>query len=69
MRDRGEFLVNRLALGKGRSKSAFISLSDAKGRERIQISVSADGTPKINFLDEAGKVTYSLPNTPGAPKP
>jgi len=69
MRERGEFLVNRLAIGKGRNKSAFISLSDAKGRERIQISVAADGTPKLNFLDEAGKVTYSLPNPSGAPKP
>lgn len=69
MRDRGEFLVNRLAIGKGRNKAAFISLSDAKGRERIQISVAADGTPKINFLDEAGKVIYSLPNTSSAPRP
>jgi len=69
MRDRGEFLVNRLAIGKGRNKSAFISLSDAKGRERIQISVAADGTPKLNFLDETGKVVYSLPNTSSTPKP
>ncbi len=61
MRDKGEFLVNRLAIGKGRNKSAFISLSDAKGKERIAISVAADGTPKINFLDEAGKVIYTLP--------
>lgn len=61
MQDRGEFLVNRLSIGRGRNKSAFISLSDAKGRERIQISVSADGTPQINFLDEKGKVTYRLP--------
>lgn len=69
MREKGESLVNRLAIGKGRNKSAFISLSDARGRERIQISVAADGTPKINFLDEAGKVIHSLPNTPGTPKP
>jgi len=61
MNDKGEFLVNRLAIGKGRNKSAFISLSDAKGKERIQISVAADGTPKINFLDEKGNITYSLP--------
>lgn len=61
MNDKGEFLVNRLAIGRGRNKSAFISLSDARGRERIQISVTADGAPKINFLDEKGKVIYSLP--------
>lgn len=61
MRERGEFLVNRLSVGRGRDKSAFMSLSDAKGKTRIRISVAADGTPKIDFLDEAGKVTYSLP--------
>ena len=61
MQEKGEFLVNRLAIGRGRSKSAFISLSDAKGRERISISVTADGTPVMNFLDENGKVIYSLP--------
>jgi hypothetical protein len=61
MQDRGEFLVNRLSIGRGRNKSSFISLSDSKGRERIQISVTADGKPGINFLDENGKVTYRLP--------
>jgi len=61
MKEKGEFLVNRLAIGKGRNKSSFISLSDAKGKERIQISVAADGTPKISFLNEKGEVIYSLP--------
>lgn len=61
MRDKGEFLVTRLALGRGRSKASFISLSDANGKERIQISVAADGTPKIQFLDDKGQVIYSLP--------
>jgi hypothetical protein len=61
MRDKGEFLVNRLAIGKGRNKSAFISLSDARGKERIQISVAADGTPKINFRNDKGEITHSLP--------
>src|SRR6185295_12244202 len=61
MQEKGEFLVRRLSLGRGRNKLAFISLSDSKGRERIQISVSADGKPGINFLDENGKVIYRLP--------
>jgi hypothetical protein len=61
MQDKGEFLVNRLSIGRGRNKSAFISLSDSKGRERIRISVTADGTPGINFLDENGKVISKLP--------
>ena len=61
MRDEGGFLVSRLQIGKGRNKSAFISLRDVKGRERMQILVGTDGTPRINFLDETGKVTHSLP--------
>lgn len=69
MRARGEFMVNRLSVGKGRDKSAFMSFSDAKGKVRIRISVAADGNPKIDFLDGAGKVTYSLPGSPSAPKP
>jgi hypothetical protein len=68
MNDNGEFLVNRLAIGKGRNKSAFITLNDARGRERILISVTADGKPQINFLDEKGKVTYSLPEDNKADK-
>jgi hypothetical protein len=68
MRERGELMVNRLSVGKGRDKSAFMSLSDAKGKPRIRISVAAAGTPKIDFLDEAGKVIYSLPEGNSAGK-
>jgi stress response protein SCP2 len=68
MRERGEFMVNRLALGKGRDKSAYMNLSDAKGRTRIRIVVTAEGTPKIDFLDEAGKVTHTLPEVNRAGK-
>src|SRR5215471_1121095 len=41
MQDKGEFLVNRLSLGRGRNQTSFISLNDAKGKARIQISVTA----------------------------
>ncbi len=49
--------------GKYRNDTAMISLADKKGKPRIEISVTADGTPKLDFLDEAGKVIYSLPGT------
>ncbi len=68
MRDKGEFLVNRLFIGRGRSKSSFITLNDAKGKPRIEISVEASGNPKLNFLDENGKVVYSLPEDAKAKK-
>lgn len=68
MRERGDFLVNRLVVGRRRDRAAVIELADARGRPRIRISVAADGNPRIAFLDEAGKVTHTLPDTPGAPK-
>ncbi len=55
-------------LVKGRNKDAVIYLYDAKGKERIRMSVSAEGTPKLEFLDADGKVTYSLPNSSSTPK-
>lgn len=67
MRDKGEFTgVPRLALGRGRDKSPVLTMSDAKGKTRINMSLAADGNPKLEFLDETGKVIYSLPeNTAG----
>jgi hypothetical protein len=59
--DRGEFGTNRIMIGKLRDKSAMIELSDTKGKPRIRISVDATGNPKLDFLDEMGKVIYTLP--------
>ncbi len=61
MRDKGQMMASRLMIGKNYDRSAFIKLKDAKGKSRIEISVEANGTPKLNFLDENGKVIYSLP--------
>lgn len=61
MRENGEFLVNRLFIGKAWNKRSLIQLSDANGRLRIEMSVEPNGNPKLNFLGENGKVFYSLP--------
>ena len=53
--------AERVLVGRDRDKSAVIRLSDAKGKPRLKISVDAAGTPKLEFFDENGKVTYSLP--------
>ncbi len=54
--------IMRLKIGRDRDKSSIIQLNDAKGRSRIVISVAADGNPRLNFIDENGKVIYSLPD-------
>lgn len=51
----------RVFVGKNTDREAKVTLYDAKGKARINMTVSADGTPKLDFLDENGKVTYSLP--------
>jgi hypothetical protein len=67
--DNNELTTNRLFLGKRRDNSMMLLMNDIKGRPRIRMQVTPDGAPKLDFLDEAGKVVYSLPNSGGTPKP
>ena len=53
--------AQRITAGRLRDKSATIALSDPNGKVRLRISVDGAGNPKMDFLDETGKVTYSLP--------
>jgi hypothetical protein len=69
MIDNGELTRNRLFIGKRRDNSTMLLMSDVKGKPRIRMQVAPDGAPKLEFLDEAGKVIYSLPNPPSATKP
>ena len=57
----GDFGATRFFAGKTPDKNATVILCDAKGQPRLRLSVSAAGESKIDFLDENGKVTYSLP--------
>jgi len=57
----GEFGATRFFAGKTPDKSAVVLLCDAKGQARLRLSVTPAGEAKIDFLDENGKVTYSLP--------
>jgi hypothetical protein len=61
MIDSNELATNRLFLGKRRDNSTMLVMNDIKGKPRIRMQVAADGTPKLEFLDEADKVIYSLP--------
>ncbi len=63
MIDNNELPRNRLFLGKRRDNSTSLEISDIKGKPRIKMSVDANGSPKLDFLDETGKVIYSLPET------
>jgi hypothetical protein len=61
MLDKGELTTQRLFLGKRRDNTLGLVMYDIKGRQRIRMQVGKDGTPKLEFLDEAGKVIHALP--------
>lgn len=61
LKSAGLLMTERLRIGKDQEKSSIIKMRDAKGHIRIELKVEATGNPKINFLDERGKVFYSLP--------
>jgi hypothetical protein len=53
--------AERVMVGRDREQSAVVRLSDTKGRARVKLSVDVAGVARLEFLDETGKVTYSLP--------
>ncbi|MBY0385459.1 hypothetical protein K2X05_09895 [bacterium] len=63
LKDDGLLMAERLRIGRDYDKSSIIRLKDAKGKIRIEMKVEANGNSKLNFLDELGKVVYSLPPT------
>jgi hypothetical protein len=66
LRDNNELITQRLFLGKRRDNTTELIMSDIKGKPRIIMLVKADGTPRLDFLNEAGKVIYSLPEANNA---
>ena len=53
--------AQRVFVGKDDSKTAMVILADRMGKPRLQMLVDSNGTAKLNFLDERGNITYSLP--------
>ncbi|MBK9154167.1 MAG: hypothetical protein IPM25_08120 [Chloracidobacterium sp.] len=60
--DAENFSPTRVYVGKNENRDSEVTLYDAAGKARIKMLVTADGTPKLDFLDANGKTTYSLPN-------
>ncbi|HEY3592899.1 MAG TPA: hypothetical protein VGL13_03455, partial [Polyangiaceae bacterium] len=53
--------AQRVFLGRNQAKAATLLLSDRSGHPRIRLAVDSTGTPALEFLDDAGKVTSRLP--------
>jgi hypothetical protein len=52
----------RVFVGKNTDRAATVTLADANGKPRLTMTVDATGNPRIEFLDENGKVTARLPH-------
>ena len=50
----------RIWVGRGDDGTAVVALMDGKGRKRISMEVTADGTPRLSFLDADGKVVNKM---------
>lgn len=61
LREQGLLMTERLRIGKDNDKSSIIRMKDAKGKVRLELKVEAGGNPKMRFLDETGKIVFSLP--------
>ena len=51
----------RVFVGKNAEKAATVTLADANGKTRIAMTVDATGNPRLEFLDETGRVISRLP--------
>jgi hypothetical protein len=56
-----EIDVERVNIVEKDGKLRMVISNRANGKVRLRISVDGAGDPKMDFLDETGKVTYSLP--------
>lgn len=58
--ERGELGANRVFVGS-ENRRAQVNLKDTTGHDRIRMYVDADNVARLEFLNEKGEVTYSLP--------
>jgi len=50
----------RVFVGKTADRAASVSLADANGKPRLTLTVDAAGSPRIEFLDENGKIVERI---------
>jgi len=51
----------RVFVGKNADRAALVSLADAQGKPRLVLTVDPTGNPRVEFLDESGKVVTRVP--------
>ena len=61
IRDGEVIVAPRVFIGRDRSKAALLRMSDPMGRPRLVLTVDSLGIPRLEFLDDSGRVTARLP--------
>ena len=61
---RGELGAHRVFVGKGSNGSAGVTIADRFGKDRIVMVVDEKNSAQLRFLDDSGKVVYSIPTGP-----
>jgi hypothetical protein len=55
--------AQRLYAGRDDARNAIVSLSDRQGNVRMRMRVDSLGRASLDFLDGAGRITFSLPDS------
>ena len=55
--------ATRLYAGRDVAKNAVVNLSDPQGRIRLRMRVDSLGRASVDFLNDSGRVTFSLPDS------
>ena len=56
--------MHRLFVGNNADGSTGMTVADRLGKQRIALLVDQKNMAHLQFLDEAGKVVYSIPPEP-----
>jgi len=60
LREQGLLSTNRVRIGTTSDRASALALSDAQGRPRLMLMVSADGKPTIQMLNDKGEVARTI---------
>ena len=55
--------ATRLYAGRDVDRNAVVNLFDPLGRVRLRLRVDSSGRASVDFLDDQGRVTFSLPDS------
>lgn len=55
--------ATRLYVGRDTAKNAVVNLFDPLGRIRVRLRVDVSGRGSLDFLDDNGRVTFSVPDS------